>query len=426
MTMKELLPKRRSKRKRKSDVKRWRGLLAPFWRMTAESAATLVRSTPAGILLLAAAVFYWQSALPAALLQALPVLSYLILGFGLALTAGFGRGRAFFVLLTLLLSQWSLADFLPAHLEPAFVRNSLYSGLSWLLPLNILFYTLAAEHSVVSPWGRRCLLATLGQAAILTGMVWTGDSAVFLEFQQRFLPWSSLPTTLSDLALTAFVAAALGAVTLRRPTPLHFRLSMLGVTAAVAAAHHLYPLPLALPLFYAAAALMLLLAVVQDYYFKAYLDELTGLPSRRSLNEAMAQMEGDYVVAMLDVDFFKRFNDTYGHEAGDDVLRLIAGVMKTFNAGRPFRYGGEEFTFLLPATSLEEALPKLDALREKIAKHKLLLRTGKRGGKRTLSVTVSIGAAASSPRRGCCDDVIRAADAALYRAKENGRNCVSR
>lgn len=423
--MKKAMPKQRPKRKQQTTAQERQSTLKPFIHAAVDSAVTFVRTTPVGAVILAGLAFQQRDALPAAFMQAIPALSYLILGFGLVITACFNRGRAFFVLLALLLSQWAMLSFAPAHVDGEFVRHSLYVVLSLLLPVNILFFSLVEERGIFSNWGRRCLLAVLCQAAILLGMVWTGDAALFFEFERRFIP-GSWRTPLPDMALTAFTAAVLGVLAVRRRVNVHFRVSMLCVIATVAAAYHFYSLSPAIPLFYAAAGLVLILAVMQDYYFKAYLDELTGLPSRRSLNEAMLQMEGTYVVAMLDVDFFKHFNDTYGHEAGDDVLRLIAGVMKTFKAGKPFRYGGEEFTFLLPRTTLDEAMPQLEGLREKIAKRKFLLRRGKAGGKRILSVTVSIGAAESSPKHDCCDDVIRAADAALYRAKESGRNCVSR
>ncbi len=151
------------------------------------------------------------------------------------------------------------------------------------------------------------------------------------------------------------------------------------------------------------------------------------MPSRRSLNEDMLALEGTYVIAMLDVDFFKKFNDTYGHDAGDDVLRLIAGVMKNFKAGKSFRYGGEEFTILFPNKSLAEAIPALEKLRESIAKCKFALRgsSSKKAAERKLNITVSIGVAESNHKLASPEEVIKAADTALYRAKDNGRNCVS-
>jgi diguanylate cyclase (GGDEF)-like protein len=257
-------------------------------------------------------------------------------------------------------------------------------------------------------------------------MVWSGDKEFFNEISKKSvqLPFLS-QTPIPDIAVIAFLIVGVLLLINRRRATSHFRLAVFCVVVVVALAHHFYRVPLAIPLFYAAAGLIIILSVMQDYYFKAYRDELTNLPSRRSLNEAMMQLDGVYVIAMLDVDFFKKFNDTYGHDAGDDVLRLLASVMKEFKGGTSFRYGGEEFTILFPGKGLAEAIPRLDELRKEIAKRKFVVRGSGKTGERKLTITVSIGAAESTPTLASYDDVIKAADQALYRAKENGRNCVS-
>jgi len=93
----------------------------------------------------------------------------------------------------------------------------------------------------------------------------------------------------------------------------------------------------------------LTLAIIKDSYSKAYLDDLTGLPGRRALNENLARLEGNYSIAMVDIDFFKQFNDTYGHNVGDEVLKFISVIIKNVSGGgKAFRYAGEEFTILFP------------------------------------------------------------------------------
>lgn len=384
----------------------------------------MLRTTPLGLLLLAGLAFYRQDILPANLVAALPAISLITLVFSLVITAWFNRGRTFFILLVLLLSQWGMAAFAPAHVGKAFALQGLYTFLSLLLPLNILGFSLLAEGKIFSAWGRRCLMLIGLQAAMVLGMVWSGDRVFFNEIgrQSAQLPFLSA-TPLSDSAVIAFAVSGILLLLGRRRVNRHFRLGVLAVLAVVGFAHHFYPDPLAIPLFYASAGLIMILSVLQEYYFKAYFDELTGLPSRRSLNEEMLQLEGVYVIAMLDVDFFKKFNDTYGHDAGDDVLRMIASVMMDFKAGKAFRYGGEEFTVLFPGKSLSEALPLLEQLRTAIAKRKFVVRGGK--GEQRLTVTVSIGAAESNAKLSSHKAVLKAADQALYRAKENGRNCVS-
>jgi len=168
---------------------------------------------------------------------------------------------------------------------------------------------------------------------------------------------------------------------------------------------------------------------------------LTGIPSRRALNERMAGLGNRYTMAMIDVDHFKKFNDTYGHDLGDQVLKMVAAhIDEVSGGGKAYRYGGEEFTVLFPGKEIAQAIPHLEALRKEIESYRLALRAtdrpkkvkgskrekGSWRGKNAVSVTVSIGVAERNERLATPQAVIDAADRALYRAKEKGRNQLSR
>lgn len=171
----------------------------------------------------------------------------------------------------------------------------------------------------------------------------------------------------------------------------------------------------------------------------AFRDELTGLPGRRALNERMQRLGRNYVLAMADVDHFKKFNDTHGHDVGDQVLRLVASKLaKVTGGGRAYRYGGEEFAVVFAGKTLEECLPHLEMIRETIASYNIHLRNqdnrprdDQQGRQRragaassSVSVTVSIGVAERQPEQRTPEEVLKAADKALYSAKGAGRNCV--
>lgn len=157
-------------------------------------------------------------------------------------------------------------------------------------------------------------------------------------------------------------------------------------------------------------------------------DSLTGLFNRRYLEETLTielrnhqRNNEPLTVAMLDIDHFKSFNDKYGHEAGDKVLREIGALLQCSLRGGDIacRYGGEELTVILTGSTLEHALPRLDSIRQMIMDLSLHYR-----GQELPEVTVSIGTSEARPNEAEAATILRRADAALYQAKQQGRNRV--
>jgi diguanylate cyclase (GGDEF)-like protein len=188
---------------------------------------------------------------------------------------------------------------------------------------------------------------------------------------------------------------------------------------------------------YLTFAIYYLLVVIVESYFLAYRDDLTGLPSRRALNQLALSLGRKYTVAMLDIDHFKKFNDTYGHDIGDQVLKLVAArIGEVKDGGKPFRYGGEEFTIVFPRKEIEQVLTALEDVRQAIQDYDVVIRnpertnkearqTNKPSGLKKVSVTISIGVATRENKQ-AFSEVLKVADEALYRAKKKGRNNVSK
>ena len=161
----------------------------------------------------------------------------------------------------------------------------------------------------------------------------------------------------------------------------------------------------------------------------ARVDPLTGLGNRLALAEAFADTDARatrydhaFVVALIDLDRFKPFNDTYGHPAGDEVLRQVAEVLRrNARAGdEVYRYGGEELLWLLAEQNVARASIALERFRSAVE----ALAIPHEHNPPSRVVTISAGLAALSAARKRSSDAVKAADEALYRAKREGRNCI--
>ena len=157
-------------------------------------------------------------------------------------------------------------------------------------------------------------------------------------------------------------------------------------------------------------------------------DGVTGLPNRRSFDETAGELVADAApgrplsLLLFDIDRFKEFNDRFGHDVGDHVLRLVAKAIAAYPGGERLaaRYGGEEFALLLPGLVLADAVRVAETIREALAARRLTMRGN---GEQLGPVTISVGAAQWKPGERA-DGLVRRADIALYGAKQAGRNRV--
>jgi diguanylate cyclase (GGDEF)-like protein len=129
----------------------------------------------------------------------------------------------------------------------------------------------------------------------------------------------------------------------------------------------------------ATAALILAASMIETSYVLAYHDELTGIRGRRAFNESLLSLDQQYAIAIVDIDHFKKFNDTYGHDVGDQVLCMVASRLTEVGGdGQAFRCGGEEFAIVFRNTSAKEAFERLNALRQIIEKSTFQVRGSER------------------------------------------------
>jgi diguanylate cyclase (GGDEF)-like protein len=190
-------------------------------------------------------------------------------------------------------------------------------------------------------------------------------------------------------------------------------------------------------IYFSSAGLVLIASILEYSHSVAFNDELTGLPTRRSLNDTFLKLPFRYSIAMVDIDHFKKINDQHGHDVGDQVLRMVAAkLQKNSGVGKAFRYGGEEFTLIYGGKTVNETRPQVEHLRKLIASAAFYIRSTKRPRKKPddlssvpksrkiIPISVSIGIAERDENHDTPHEVLKAADEALLRAKKAGRNRV--
>ncbi len=362
---------------------------------------------------------------------------YGVLAIAIAVAAWFNRGRALVFAASLLLAHAGLQL---AAAAGGFVPQAVYVSVVVLVPANVLLALLLAERGVSHHYNYRWLLIAVAQMVLVAWIASSGRSAISgVAWQAMFDHWTLRAPPTPWIGRLMFAAAIAAAAWRAWPRHSPLEIGIGGALAAFFIACEWVARPGVFAVFLCATGAMLAVAVLQESHRMAFNDELTGLPGRRALQERLSALGPRYVLAMADVDHFTKFNDTHGHDIGDQVLKLVAARLdEVEGGGRAYRYGGEEFTVLFANRSLEEALPHLERIRAAIEGYPMAVRSDDRprdpedGEKRradgepdkTLSVTISIGAAEPDAKRRMPAQVLKAADKALYRAKEAGRNRV--
>jgi diguanylate cyclase (GGDEF)-like protein len=371
------------------------------------------------------------------------VLPTLVLLLGGAYCAVYRRQRELFLMITVYIAYFLLDTQTDYYRDNGKVREDAavtFHLCSLLLPLlyglfagweerTHLFRDMVARFAVLLAFGSVAL--ALEQSFPQALLAWLAEI--------RWPAWHGNWMSLIQLSYPVFFAAFLLVIVqyVRKPRPLHAA-QIVGLIGLFWALPKTFILPFTLNIMCSQVMLMIAAAVAHEAYQMAFRDELTGLPGRRALNERLQRLGRNYVLAMADVDHFKKFNDTHGHDVGDQVLRLVASKLsKVTGGGRAYRYGGEEFALVFAGQTLEECMPHLELIREAIATYSIKLRNDDRpnddlqGRQRrigaqasSVSVTVSIGVAERQMDQRTPEEVLKSADQALYSAKGAGRNCV--
>lgn len=363
-------------------------------------------------------------------------LPYPLLLAALGLALYFNRVRPLAAAVLLLVTYWLIRAHLQTSLD-APVPQAIFALLGLVVPLGFALLCMVTERGVWHWQTARLLLVTPALLA-LGVLLYGGDPELAQRLVDRFPAKPVDGYVLSWGASVVFGASLATMLALGLQAEERLESSLIGSLLCVFCALAFFHVTLISTVMFATAALILVTGLLQRSYAMAYRDELTGLLGRRALDERLAGLGRQYTIALLDVDHFKQFNDSYGHKAGDEALKMVAARLAAVTGGGiPYRYGGEEFCVVFPRRGLDECIDHLEALRRSIEAYPLTLRDSehrpddeegalnRRGASDslpTVTVTASIGLAEPESIDDPPEEVLKTADRALYAAKDGGRN----
>jgi diguanylate cyclase (GGDEF)-like protein len=419
-----------------------------FWSRTALKPVLI----PGGVLLALAALLFQARLL--SISQATISFYYgAVFIIGVLLAWRFHSGRVFFTLASLLLAHRAVEFFSAGRITASGPGRIAMEAVSLLLPINFMLLSCIRERgfslaALVPPLG------ILFAESVFVAVICRPGEDIGPAFLHPAVLGSGRSAGVTHIAMLMFAAAfaTLLVRVFRYCKPVDG--GLLWSLAAAFLSFHAGVVSWTAAGYLATAGLILIAAIVENSYFLAYHDELTSLPGRRAFNEAISQLQLPYSIAIADIDHFKKFNDTYGHEIGDHVLRMVAARLdRVTGGGQAYRVGGEEFTVLFPGKWMKEVVPHLEELRAVIESSSFHVRGAQErrkaprgpdrrlgrnasarsrsarpqaptasGSAADLRVTVSIGVAEPTATTEDVEQVIKAADKALYRAKQRGRN----
>jgi len=370
--------------------------------------------------------------------QLLGYLPPLLGGLAVILCISFNQGRLLLTTVNLLCLFLLIQNQLQSSLsQPA--NFVLFSCLSLLFPLLQLFINFIPERGLSTRWLIRHL------PVIVSGYLffWVAAQNHLLSDWFDGLPMGLIQMYSDPYLLSQWAVSLFAVTTLLGLIILWFRATLADaclviITATIAAMLALFSESSISVLSCTLGLVLILFTVLFNSYSMAFIDELTGLPGRRALENTLRSAGRHYTLGMVDIDHFKKFNDTYGHDVGDQVLKMVASQMKQAARGATvFRYGGEEFTIVFKKMDEVRAIEIAEKVRTTIAAYPMRIRDKNRPGNEkqgrqlrngsgrsddTTEVTISIGLCEKTREHKDSQAVIKQADEALYLAKQQGRN----
>jgi len=357
----------------------------------------------------------------------LGTITYIFLGVALFLSIHYQRTRAFFTLTLFMAAFFLIKENALITKTLPFFQNYSVAFLSLALPLNLALIAFSRERGFFTAAGVLKSTFILAQFVLLFYIAYSQNTAFLdLLFTRIFPPGLTSPAALADAALIIAGIALVVILVKNFLSGTFFDLALLGGLIVATLALNYFDKSALFAVFILTATLMVIAALLSESFYLAYHDELTTIPARRALLSHFNKLGRKYSIAMIDIDHFKKFNDTHGHDIGDEVLKLVASKLSAVTGGgTAYRFGGEEFTIVFPGKNADETLEHLEKVRETIEKSPYLAKSKTGKSTKSLFVTISIGVSQKGPDDKEPHQVMKKADNALYKSKKAGRNRVT-
>lgn len=361
-------------------------------------------------------MIFYDEKIPKVIFTLVPYLFYAISILVLWVSWHFNRNRFIFIMLPLILMHIGFEYFSAAKAGSLFLYSSI------LYPLHLIIFLVLRERGLFSIWGIFKIVFFIAEIALVLYLVYSPSEMIHSYLNLKMFAFSSYPLKDMTVAVGVFVLFVLIALVLFNRY-LIYNSTFLVIALTFYTGFYFLKLPHANELSLLTIGVIVFGLLIRESYRLAFYDELTALPGRRALVEDMAKLGMKYSLAMIDIDFFKKFNDSYGHETGDEVLKMVASKLaQVSGGGKAYRYGGEEFVLLFPSKSLDDAYLHTDILRDIIAKSPFSIRNKK--SFKNIYINISAGVVQNRAKDRDPFAVMKRADNALYKAKEAGRNKV--
>jgi diguanylate cyclase (GGDEF)-like protein len=394
---------------------------------------------PAGLPFLIAVIILNLGIIDKVLPNSALIFPFIVIAAGVLLGLFFKRIWLMLVILILVIADKTLLHFAANAAVTTEGGRLIYHAISFLLPFNLCVFAFMKRRGDMK-WQSIWFLGAILLQGCGVAFIYrykSLDFSAFIEYSS--IRWALLERIpLSQLSLFAFGIAFIYDLFLYFRTRGVIERAFCWALISIFYAMALSRIGLVSSIYFSTAGLIFVISVIENIYVEGFQDELTDLPTGKSMHGILSQLDTGYTLALIEVDNFERLKDNHGRRVSKQVLRSVGSKLTSVTGGgKPFRYGGKVFAVVFPGMFLPNALPHMEELRQTIKKSGPILQSKKSPRKKpkklkrveilanNVQVTVSIGVAERGDADMSPQQAILKAEEALSTAKREGHDQMS-